>query len=116
MASFDVMTLLALYESRVERSQHLIASGLRKLLFSQRFWKQIRLRFLLSSAILKRGRRSGMPEDIDVHGEHENIIKEIVELERSYFFEKRNVKTERQRKLRDVIERHTKTGGVANDS
>lgn len=40
------------------------------------------------------------------------IIREIIELERSYFFEKRNVKTERQRKLRELIERHTKPGEV----
>jgi hypothetical protein len=38
------------------------------------------------------------------------IVREIIELERSYFFEKRNVKTERQRKLREIIERHTKPG------
>lgn len=47
---------------------------------------------------------------------HEAIIKEIIILERSYFFEKRNVKTERQRKLRELIERHTKAGGAENDS
>ena len=47
---------------------------------------------------------------------NDQIIREIIELERSYFFEKRNVKTERQRKLRDLIERHTKPGDVANDS
>lgn len=41
------------------------------------------------------------------------VIREIIELERSYFFEKRNVKTERQRKLRDIIERHTKSGDHA---
>lgn len=44
------------------------------------------------------------------------IIREIIELERSYFFEKRNVKTERQRKLREIIERHTKPGSGADDS
>ncbi|MBD3754137.1 MAG: hypothetical protein IE937_00680 [Gammaproteobacteria bacterium] len=44
------------------------------------------------------------------------IIREIIELERSYFFEKRNVKTERQRKLREIIERHTKPGSVADDT
>lgn len=49
-------------------------------------------------------------------GEHEGIIKEIIALERSYFFEKKNVRTERQRKLREVIERHTKAGGAENDS
>ncbi len=47
---------------------------------------------------------------------HAAIIKEIIALERSYFFEKRNVRTERQRKLREVIERHTKAGGAENDS
>jgi hypothetical protein len=38
------------------------------------------------------------------------IIRELIELERSYFFERRNVKTERLKKLRDLIERHTKLG------
>jgi len=46
----------------------------------------------------------------------EAIIKEIISLERSYFFEKRNVKTERQKKLREIIERHTKAGEAENDS
>ena len=46
---------------------------------------------------------------------HEPIIKEIIELERSYFFEKRNVKTERQRKLREIIERHANKEGDGND-
>jgi len=44
------------------------------------------------------------------------VIREIIELERTYFFEKRNVKTERRRKLRDLIERHTKPGDDVNDS
>ena len=44
------------------------------------------------------------------------IVREIIELERSYFFEMRNVKTERLRKLRDIIERHTKPGEVTNDN
>ena len=44
------------------------------------------------------------------------IIREIIELERSYFFEKRNVKTERRRKLRDIIERHTKLEVYDSDS
>lgn len=48
--------------------------------------------------------------------EDDPVIREIIELERSYFFEKRNVKTERQRKLRELIERHTKPGDQANDS
>ena len=51
-----------------------------------------------------------MQEDTESQNTHEPVIKEIIELERAYFFEKRNVKTERQRKLRDIIERHTNTG------
>lgn len=47
---------------------------------------------------------------------HDPIIREIIELERSYFFEKRNVKTERQRKLREIIERHTKPGEMDDDT
>lgn len=47
---------------------------------------------------------------------YEPIIKEIIALERRYFFEKRNVKTERQRKLRDLLERHTKIGAAEDDS
>jgi hypothetical protein len=50
------------------------------------------------------------------NGKNDPIIREIIELERSYFFERRNVKTERQRKLREIIERHTKPGSVADDS
>lgn len=58
-----------------------------------------------------------MPEDLnEVPSENEHIIKEIIGLERNYFFEKRNVKTERQRKLREIIERHTVPGGDADDS
>lgn len=48
--------------------------------------------------------------------EYEKIIKEIIELERQYFFEKRNVKTERQRRLRDIIERHVPPGGQGDDT
>lgn len=47
---------------------------------------------------------------------HDPIIREIIELERSYFFEKRNVKTERQRKLREIIERHIKPGDMDDDT
>lgn len=50
-------------------------------------------------------------EDDVPKNENSSIIREIIELERSFFFEKRNVKTERLRKLRDLIERHTKSGG-----
>lgn len=44
------------------------------------------------------------------------IIREIIELERRYFFEKRNVNTERRRKVRDIIERHTKVWSAEDDS
>ena len=47
----------------------------------------------------------------DAQSEIDPIIQEIIELERQYYFEKRNVKTERQRKLRELIERHTPAGG-----
>lgn len=48
--------------------------------------------------------------------EDDPVIRDIIELERRYYFEKRNVKTERQRKLRELIERHTKPGDHSNDS
>ncbi|WP_165354733.1 hypothetical protein [Tropicimonas sp. IMCC6043] len=58
-----------------------------------------------------------MTNDQDIQQDKNNpIIREIIELERSYFFEKRNVKTERQRKLREIIERHTKPGEVSDDT
>jgi hypothetical protein len=47
---------------------------------------------------------------------YDAIIREIVELERNYFFEKRNVKTERQRKLTELIERHTRSGDSVDDT
>lgn len=54
-----------------------------------------------------------MPTDDDeiVDTRHEKLIKQIIGLEREYFFEKRNVKTERQRKLRELIERFTIQSG-----
>lgn len=55
-------------------------------------------------------------EDATEDSKNDPVIREIIELERSYFFEKRNVKTERQRKLRDLIERHTKPGSSDDDS
>ena len=48
--------------------------------------------------------------------QYDAIIREIIELERSYFFEKRNVKTERQRKLREIIERYTRPGESERDT
>lgn len=61
-------------------------------------------------------RRWIMQEEDEPHEKHDSIIKEIIELERRYFFEKRNVKTERQRNLREIIERHTNIKGVDDDS
>ncbi len=52
----------------------------------------------------------------DSGGDTNTVIREVIELERSYFFEKRNVKTERLRKLRDIIERHTKSEVISDDS
>jgi hypothetical protein len=34
------------------------------------------------------------------------IIKEIITLERAYYFERKNVRSERQNKVKDIIERH----------
>ena len=48
--------------------------------------------------------------------ESDLIVREIIELQRAYFFEKRNVKTERQRKVKEIIERHVKLGGHSDDS
>jgi hypothetical protein len=39
------------------------------------------------------------------------IILEIVELQREYYFENKNKETERQRKLRDIIDRATPLKG-----
>ncbi|MVS99785.1 hypothetical protein [Devosia marina] len=60
--------------------------------------------------------KGGVMQESEAQGKHEPIIKEIIELQRSYFFEKRNVKTERQRKLKDIIERHTQMMGGSDDS
>lgn len=52
-----------------------------------------------------------MASDQDLQNDpYDHVVREIIELERKYFFEKRNVKTERQRKLREIIERQTKPG------
>jgi len=53
----------------------------------------------------------GMLDNEDIQDmKNDPIVREIIELEREYFFGKRNVKTERLRKLREIIERHTKQG------
>ena len=48
-----------------------------------------------------------MSEENKVSDEHSKLINEIIGLERQYFFEKKNVKAERQRKLREIIERNS---------
>lgn len=58
----------------------------------------------------------GVPQEDADESEYEPIIREIIELERLYFFEKRNVKTERQRKLREIIERHVRPGNQGDDT
>ena len=58
-----------------------------------------------------------MPDNEEIRNmKNDPIVREIIELERNYYFEKRNVKTERQRKLREIIERHTKPEIYTNDS
>jgi hypothetical protein len=52
----------------------------------------------------------------DQNKRDEKIIKEIISLERRYFFEKKNVKTQRQRELRDIIEKHTTSQEAQDDS
>lgn len=52
-------------------------------------------------------------DEEDKPAKNDPIIREIIALERNYFFEKRNVKTERLRKLRNLIERHTKPGDIS---
>lgn len=55
-------------------------------------------------------------ETKSVEVRQEKIIKEVIFLERKFFFEKRNVKTERQRRIKDIIERHTSPSEVDYDS
>lgn len=40
-------------------------------------------------------------------------VEQLIQLERQYYFEKRNVKTERQRKVRELIERQASLAGDA---
>jgi len=44
------------------------------------------------------------------------IIRQIIGLERSFFLEKRDSKTKRLKKLRDLIERYSNTENTINDS
>ena len=55
-------------------------------------------------------------EDQPQDSKNDPVVREIIELERRYFFERRNVKSDRQRKLRELIERHTKPRDQLNDS
>ena len=48
----------------------------------------------------------GMNDDSDsVDVEVRAAVEQLIQLQRQYYFEKRNVKTERQRKVRELIER-----------
>lgn len=38
------------------------------------------------------------------------LVQDLIRLERSYYFEKRNVKTERQKKVREILERYGNKG------
>ncbi|MER8464536.1 hypothetical protein [Mesorhizobium sp. M1396] len=49
-----------------------------------------------------------MTKDIESTDSTDKIIEELIALQRNYYFEKRNVKTERQRKVREIIERAAK--------
>jgi hypothetical protein len=53
-----------------------------------------------------------LPNDFgdEPEGENDAIIREIVSIEREMYFERRHSKTERQRRLKEVIERNTKIG------
>ena len=55
-------------------------------------------------------------EVIIENGKTDELVREIIELERRCFVEKRNVKTERRRKLQAIIERHTKPGSMEDDT
>jgi hypothetical protein len=48
-------------------------------------------------------------ESVDV--EVRAAVEQLIQLERQYYFEKRNVKTERQRKVRELIERQASLAG-----
>lgn len=47
-----------------------------------------------------------MDDSEDADPEVQSAVEQLIELERQYYFEKRNVKTERQRKVRELVERH----------
>lgn len=57
-----------------------------------------------ASDIVRAG--DGMDDDSEsVDLEVRAAVEQLIQLERQYYFEKRNVKTERQRKVRELIER-----------
>lgn len=45
--------------------------------------------------------------DDDNNGDLNRIVQEVISLERRYYFEKRHGRSERQRELQRVIERHS---------
>lgn len=46
----------------------------------------------------------------------ESVVKEIIALERRFYFDKRNAKTERKRQLKKIIERYTSIEASADDT
>ena len=46
--------------------------------------------------------------DQESHDGDTKLVEEIISIQRNYYFEKRNVKTERQRKIRELIEKASK--------
>ncbi|MFT5331048.1 MAG: hypothetical protein ACI9TB_000508 [Parasphingorhabdus sp.] len=56
----------------------------------------------------KKGKRAIMSENAEEPtSKTVSVMQEIIELERKFYFEKRNVRTDRLRKVKDIIERHT---------
>lgn len=95
----------------------------------RRAWRALLISLNCISALsgnLSRTRRSNLgkgrketqmdTEAMIESGNTDQLVREIIELERRYFVEKRNVKTERRRKLQAIIERHTKPGSMEDDT
>lgn len=47
---------------------------------------------------------------------NQSVIRDIIDLQRRYYFEKRNVKSARRRNLSEIIERHIHKAEKDNDS
>lgn len=71
--------------------------------------RQWRLRSAMISATLTWFGVGGEMIDQDSDDGEAKLVEEIISIQRNYYFEKRNVKTERQRKIRELIEKASKT-------